>query len=120
MQFATDGRMTDVNEAGKGDEQHQQKQQQPQPEAFTCCDFSDALDVMDEKTVLREATWCIFCCCGGCGGGKAARLRLAAKCVCCRQQCESTACGLEDCVSFLCSLACCHTICYVLPKLGSP
>merc|ERR1712139_246103 len=46
---------------------------------------------------------------------------MGTKCICCRETCESTACvGKDGCIGCLCSLAYCHFLLQLPPRIGSP
>lgn len=80
-----------------------------------------AATFMDEKAVLKEATWCLFCCCSGCGIGRAATPRLLLKCICCRHDAQAVQCaGPSGCLACLCSLTCCHFLCQAPCRNGTP
>jgi len=103
-------------------EAEEEKPPPPPPKSLcSCFDSCEAYPVMDAKAVLKEATWCFFCCCMGCGSGPIAHLRWLIKCACCRQMCETTPCvGSEGCIGCLCSLACCHALVQLPPRIGAP
>merc|ERR1719215_1644221 len=76
--------------------------------------------MLDEAYVLREAWWCSYCCCAGCGCGKGnearALCRLLTKCCCYRVNCEQQlndheGSELEGCFQSICSCCFCHLLC---------
>lgn len=87
-----------------------------------CCNLGDGRQVLDEKAVLQEAAWCLYCCCGGCGCGQAVHPRLQYKCMCCRQTCDTMLCWgpTSGCCGCIFSLATCHLLCQCPPPSGAP
>jgi hypothetical protein len=75
---------------------------------------------MDEQAVLRDASWCLFVGCCGCGSGPPATYRFLDKCCCCRQSCEPAEIAKDGCCSCICSICACHGLCQFPPRIGTP
>lgn len=85
--------------------------------------------MLDELYVLKEAWWCSYCCCAGCGCGQRnearALCRLLTKCCCYRVSCEQQSGDqegreLEGCCQSILSCCFCHFLCQCPCRPGMP
>lgn len=78
--------------------------------------------VVDEAYVMKDAWWCTYCCCGGCGCGRSAYARLMSKCMFCRTTCEHSSLVEEDqgCLHIIYSCLLCHLFCQLPCRQGMP
>mmetsp|Transcript_96271 Transcript_96271/g.170221 ORF Transcript_96271/g.170221 Transcript_96271/m.170221 type:complete len:321 (+) Transcript_96271:71-1033(+) len=77
---------------------------------------------VDEATVLQQAWWCFYCCCGGLACYNAhAPCRLDTMCCGCLQTCEFVEIETREGVcSFIQSCCCCSQIMQIPPPEGIP
>merc|ERR1740130_6514 len=81
--------------------------------------------MMDELNVLKEAWWCSYCCCAGCGCGAPAYFRCLTKWCCFRINCEQAGEAHPDndsegCLQCINSCCFCHFLCQFPCRQGMP
>lgn len=80
--------------------------------------------VMDEVMILKDAWWCAYCCCAGCGCGHPAFSRLLMKCCCYRCSFENGGHGFEKdhlgCCQNICNCCCVNLYCQHPCRAGAP
>lgn len=94
------------------------------PDTRTCCGcIYSPVAKMEEVEVLKKACWCVYCCCGGFGFHRwPAHLRLAYKCIACRQSFDAVEChGVHDGLCAQANTCCwCLSMCHLPPRRGTP
>jgi len=79
-------------------------------EAGCCAEYGHRLT---EDDMLKEAHWCLYCCCAGCGTTTPWRpFRYACHCLCCHFMTETAPCSTsEDLCKMVSSCTCCTWLC---------